>query len=91
MHSKMNQIHFKVVHRDIKPENYLFKTPEEDSQLALIDFGLSQRIGPNDFLSTCCGTVQYISPEQIRGRYRFTGDIWAVGVICYLLLTGEEG
>ena len=37
----------------------------------------------------CCeGTVQYISPEQIRGRYRFTGDIWAVGVICYLLLTG---
>lgn len=58
--------------------------------MVLIDFGLSQIVDYDDqWLSTCCGTVQYISPEQIKGKYRFSGDIWAVGVICYLLLVGR--
>jgi len=78
-----------VVHRDIKPENFLFRTEQPDSQLALIDFGLSTIIAEGDYLQTCCGTVQYISPEQIRGRYRFSGDMWAVGVVCYLLMVGK--
>lgn len=78
-----------VVHRDIKPENFLFKSEDDDSPLCMIDFGLSQRIGPEQWVSACCGTVQYLSPEMIKGRYRFTGDMWAVGVICYLLLVGS--
>jgi len=79
-----------VIHRDIKPENFLFKTAEPDSELCMIDFGLSQ-IVPNEdtYLSVCCGTVQFLSPEQIKGKYRFEVDIWAVGIIAYLLLFGR--
>eukprot|EP00397_Hematodinium_sp_SG-2012_P004459 GEMP01004471.1.p1 GENE.GEMP01004471.1~~GEMP01004471.1.p1 ORF type:complete len:649 (+),score=90.74 GEMP01004471.1:361-2307(+) len=79
----------KVVHRDIKPENFLFKTDDPDGDLCMIDFGLSQIIEDDEYLSVCCGTVQYLSPEQIKGRYRFDVDIWAVGVITYLLLFGR--
>merc|ERR1719235_1792124 len=78
-----------VVHRDIKPENFLFEDKTSTSNLCMIDFGLSQRVQPDEWLSVCCGTVQYLSPEQIKGRYRFTGDMWAVGVIGYLLLYGK--
>lgn len=79
----------KVVHRDIKPENFLFKTDDPDGDLCMIDFGLSQIIDDDEYLSVCCGTVQYLSPEQIKGRYRFEVDMWAVGVITYLLLFGR--
>lgn len=79
----------KVVHRDIKPENFLFKANDPDADLCMIDFGLSQIVEDDEYLSVCCGTVQYLSPEQIKGRYRFAVDIWAVGVITYLLLFGR--
>merc|ERR1719498_1027217 len=65
-----------VVHRDIKPENFLLANEEPEAPLCMIDFGLSQRIGPDQWISACCGTVQYLSPEVIKGRYRFTGDMW---------------
>lgn len=78
-----------VVHRDIKPENFLFADKTPTSDLCMIDFGLSQRIVGDEWLSVCCGTVQYLSPEQIQGKYRYTGDMWSVGVIGYLLLYGK--
>ena len=58
-----------IVHRDIKPENFLFRTAAWDSELVLIDFGLSQVItSATQQLSVCCGTVHYVAPEQIAGR-----------------------
>ncbi|CAD7966632.1 unnamed protein product [Amoebophrya sp. A25] len=58
-----------VVHRDIKPENFLFRTESTDSDLALIDFGLSQVIRDGDFLQTCCGA----DPRALSIQWRHVG------------------
>jgi len=87
-----------VVHRDIKPENFLFRDEGEKSDLCMIDFGLSHIMDRDDedwpeenkqYLSVCCGTVQYLSPEQIKGKYRYECDLWAIGAITYLLCFGR--
>ena len=53
------QRHVSVVHRDIKPENFIFRDRRPEAELCLIDFGLSQTIEFEDeWLTTCCGTVQ---------------------------------
>lgn len=54
-----------IVHRDLKPENLLFRTPDEDSDLLIADFGLSRIIDEEKFrmLTTTCGTPGYMAPE----------------------------
>ena len=79
-----------VVHRDIKPENILLTN---DGTIKLADFNLSKQIDPDnvDFklLETMCGTPNYVAPEVISGRpYDFKCDIWSLGVISFLLLSG---
>mmetsp|Transcript_4366 Transcript_4366/g.6687 ORF Transcript_4366/g.6687 Transcript_4366/m.6687 type:complete len:392 (+) Transcript_4366:99-1274(+) len=79
-----------IVHRDIKPENVLFETPDEDSPIKLIDFGLSRRhvpgMEPN--LSNPVGTAYYMSPELLKCNYSAPTDIWSTGIIAYILLCG---
>ncbi|KAI8369677.1 kinase-like domain-containing protein [Blakeslea trispora] len=79
-----------IVHRDIKPENLLFKTPDEDAQLLITDFGLSKLLkNHNQVLTTACGTPGYVAPEVLLGTGHGTPvDIWSVGVIMYTLLSG---
>ncbi|KAG1140180.1 hypothetical protein G6F37_010448 [Rhizopus arrhizus] len=79
-----------IVHRDIKPENLLFKTPEEDSELLITDFGLSKLLKDhNQVLTTACGTPGYVAPEVLLATGHGTPvDIWSVGVIMYTLLSG---
>ena len=86
----------KLCHRDLKPENLVFKTRAVDSDLKLIDFGLSAYIagGPNQSentqLKTQCGTAGYQAPEVLKGEeYGFAADMFSVGVIAYMLLTGS--
>lgn len=57
-----------IVHRDLKPENLLFKTPAENSQLLIADFGLSRIIDEDKFhiLTTTCGTPAYMAPEIFK-------------------------
>lgn len=77
----------KIVHRDIKPENILFGVPGDYQTLKLIDFGLSthtlSKIGKS------VGSPYYMAPEIIDGSYTFKTDIWSVGVILYVLMTGK--
>jgi len=80
-----------IVHRDLKPENLLFRTPDENSDLLIADFGLSRIVDEEKFhaLTTTCGTPGYMAPEI----FKKTGhgkpvDIWAIGVITYFLLCG---
>jgi calcium/calmodulin-dependent protein kinase I len=80
-----------IIHRDLKPENLLFRTPEDDSDLLITDFGLSRIIDEEQFhvLTTTCGTPGYMAPEI----FKKTGhgkpvDMWAIGVITYFLLCG---
>uniref|UniRef100_M4AI00 Serine/threonine-protein kinase DCLK2 n=1 Tax=Xiphophorus maculatus TaxID=8083 RepID=M4AI00_XIPMA len=77
-----------IVHRDIKPENLLvFEDPGGFKSLKLGDFGLATVVeGP---LFTVCGTPTYVAPEIIaESGYGLKVDIWAAGVITYILLCG---
>ena len=74
-----------VVHRDIKPENVLLCA---DDQVKISDFGWSVRALTTQ-RKTMCGTLDYICPEIICGKfYDYSVDIWTVGVLAYELTTG---
>ena len=82
-----------MVHRDLKPENILCSSP---THVKLADFGLAKII-QSDGLKTFCGTPQYFAPEVLQrrttvagsGRYGKPADVWSLGVILYILLTGR--
>ena len=74
-----------IVHRDIKPENILFSDRRDYSTLKLIDFGLATY--KKDHKSV--GTPYYMAPEMFEGNSCIQSDIWSVGVIVYLMLTGK--
>uniref|UniRef100_A0AAZ3R2I2 Serine/threonine-protein kinase DCLK2 n=1 Tax=Oncorhynchus tshawytscha TaxID=74940 RepID=A0AAZ3R2I2_ONCTS len=77
-----------IVHRDIKPENLLvYEHADGSKSLKLGDFGLATVVdGP---LYTVCGTPTYVAPEIIAETgYGIKVDIWAAGVINYILLCG---
>jgi calcium-dependent protein kinase len=78
-------IHSKqIVHRDIKPENILFNNKRDYSTLKLIDFGLATTKRDKKHV----GTPLFMSPEMVNGESCPKSDIWAVGIIVYLMLTG---
>ncbi|KIY64182.1 Pkinase-domain-containing protein [Cylindrobasidium torrendii FP15055 ss-10] len=78
----------KIVHRDLKPENVLL---DDDNNVKIGDFGLSNIISDGDFLSTSCGSPNYAAPEVIKGGI-YAGpeiDVWSSGVILYVMLCGR--
>ncbi|KAL3266878.1 hypothetical protein HHI36_011029 [Cryptolaemus montrouzieri] len=84
-----------IVHRDIKLENILLaknpKDPADEYYIKLSDFGLSvikTGTGIESMLHDCCGTALYMAPEMLSGSYSHQCDVWAIGVIIYLLLYG---
>lgn len=78
-----------IVHRDIKPENVMF-ADEEGSSVKLIDFGLSRKHCTKNegFMKNQVGTPYYMSPDVIQGKYDRSCDLWSIGVVAYILLTG---
>lgn len=81
-----------VSHRDLKLENFIFVTKSPDSDLKLIDFGLSKKYGSSiRRMSTMVGTPYYMAPEVVTGKdsgYTQACDVWSIGVITYMLLSG---
>ncbi|XP_077286724.1 serine/threonine-protein kinase GA29083 [Arctopsyche grandis] len=77
-----------IVHRDIKPENLLVEVEgDQVVGLKLGDFGLACEVTKP--LYTICGTPTYIAPEiLLESGYGFKIDVWAAGVILYILLCG---
>ncbi|XP_043500905.1 titin homolog [Polistes fuscatus] len=77
-----------VVHLDLKPENIMCRT-RTSHQIKLIDFGLAQTLKPDTPIRVLFGTPEFIPPEIISYEPIGTeSDMWSVGVICYVLLTG---
>lgn len=90
--SALHYIHTrKIVHRDLKPENILLASREDDAAIKLADFGFAkqQMDDVNPSLTTALGTANYIAPEILmRKPYDDKVDLWAFGVIMYVLLCG---
>lgn len=76
-----------VVHRDLKPENLLLLDKVSDTNLKLADFGFAARC--DEDLYAAVGTLTYMAPELLLGNpYKQEADIWSLGVILYVLLSG---
>ncbi|CAN1139839.1 Calcium and calcium/calmodulin-dependent serine/threonine-protein kinase [Linum perenne] len=78
-----------IVHRDLKPENCLFLNERDDSALKIMDFGLSSVEEFTDPVVGLFGSIDYVSPEALsQGRVSSKSDMWSLGVILYILLSG---
>nr|XP_015203245.1 PREDICTED: calcium/calmodulin-dependent protein kinase type II subunit gamma isoform X2 [Lepisosteus oculatus] len=87
----VNHIHqHDIVHRDLKPENLLLASKLKGAAVKLADFGLAIEVqGDQQAWFGFAGTPGYLSPEVLRkDPYGKPVDIWACGVILYILLVG---
>eukprot|EP00392_Amoebophrya_sp_AT5.2_P007974 g7993.t1 len=87
----VNYLHsYNIVHRDLKLENWISCSPQTHQRLKLIDFGFSKKLRrADDILELPCGTLHYASPDVLRRSYTSKCDLWSMGVICFMLLTGS--
>merc|ERR1719161_3206319 len=87
-----------IVHRDNKLANWVFASPDQD-RIKLIDFGFATEVDPADAKPReLCGTCDYVAPEMLvlledqiveGSGYDEKVDIWAFGVMLYMLVSGE--
>jgi len=91
---------FGVLHRDLKPENLLLESDADDAPVKVADFGASKLVIACGGAKTPCGSLGYAAPEQLKGlkfaqnaavvpTYDKEVDLWSVGVIAYILLSGS--
>ncbi|CAF0803075.1 unnamed protein product [Adineta steineri] len=77
-----------IIHLDMKPENILCVN-RDGHRIKIIDFGLARKFDPTKQLKVLFGTPEFVAPEVINfDRVGFGTDMWSVGVICYVLLSG---
>ena len=78
-----------IVHRDLKAENVLFETKSENkNDVKIIDFGLARKKGSHN-MHSIVGTPCYVAPEVLDGTYDKKCDMWALGVLTYVMLYGK--
>jgi calcium-dependent protein kinase len=78
----------KIVHRDLKPENVLLEQNKDFDQIKIIDFGTSLVHTGQGHLDEKLGTPYYIAPEVLNKKYNEKCDLWSIGVITYIILSG---
>ncbi|KAL3312835.1 hypothetical protein Ciccas_008568 [Cichlidogyrus casuarinus] len=77
-----------VVHLDLKPENIMVET-SRSTDIKLVDFGLASKLNPNEEVKVTTATAEFAAPEIAEfGSVGFYTDMWAVGVLAYVLLSG---
>ena len=92
-----------LIHRDIKPENIMLSNVDGESRIQLIDFDtceemasrrLSAAVTPSKGSlcrrsSRVIGTLGYIAPESFNGEYSTASDLFSIGIIFFILMTGD--
>ena len=79
-----------IIHRDLKPDNIMLTESNDKGHIKIMDFGLSKILGKKEKTSDGFGTLTFVSPEVlIRKPYNKEIDIWSIGVILYLILSGD--
>uniref|UniRef100_A0A8C9AMZ1 Myosin light chain kinase family member 4 n=1 Tax=Prolemur simus TaxID=1328070 RepID=A0A8C9AMZ1_PROSS len=77
-----------ILHLDLKPENILCVN-RDAKQIKIIDFGLARSYKPREKLKVNFGTPEFLAPEVVNYDFvSFPTDMWSVGVIAYMLLSG---
>lgn len=78
-----------ICHRDIKAENFMLAEPSITSVVKMIDFGMACKFEEGQALTELCGSPHYLAPELIGQKYNHLADVWACGVLLYLLMYGH--
>uniref|UniRef100_A0A8D2LEB8 Myosin light chain kinase n=1 Tax=Varanus komodoensis TaxID=61221 RepID=A0A8D2LEB8_VARKO len=77
-----------IVHLDLKPENIMCVN-KTGARIKLIDFGLARRLENAGSLKVLFGTPEFVAPEVINYEpIGYATDMWSIGVICYILVSG---
>ncbi|XP_026501254.2 myosin light chain kinase, smooth muscle-like [Vanessa tameamea] len=77
-----------ILHLDMKPENILCLT-KAGNRIKIIDFGLARFYDPEKKLQVLFGTPEFVAPEVVNfDQIGYGTDMWSIGVICYVLLSG---
>ena len=91
----LNYMHsMQIMHRDLKPENILCEENADDEndnniQIKLTDFGFATKYDPDQKQTLSLGSPFYMAPELCKEvEYDHTVDVWSVGIIAFVLLTG---
>jgi calcium-dependent protein kinase len=77
----------------VKFENIMFETTADNSEVKVIDFGLSKKFRPGDQKKTMTegvGTVYTMAPQVLQGVYTSQADLWSLGVITFMLLASQK-
>lgn len=78
-----------AAHCDLKPENLVFDSRLPDAKLKVVDMGLCEFFDRRKHFNRLKGSLLYAAPEMLRQNYNHKVDVWACGVILYILVTGE--
>ncbi|GJQ71469.1 hypothetical protein Trydic_g11192 [Trypoxylus dichotomus] len=78
-----------IAHLDLKPQNILLMVEDSCDDIKLCDFGISRILEPGTEVRTLSGTPDYVAPEVVSYEpISLATDIWSVGVLAYVLLSG---
>lgn len=78
-----------LAHLDVKPANLLIEEKDGSTRPVLVDFGLARDMTEVGDLWQVGGTLQFMSPEQLRGEAEQESDIYSLGVVLYQTITGQ--